>query len=109
MNEDSDDDFGYDFSPDEELALAQLASCSSIAPLTVNPPPQQTAHQTAALIDSVPQKTLSQPSENHETNYTSLVSGETLFPAPHSIPASVHDATISYPNCMYSERVHDCC
>lgn len=49
--DDSDEDFGYDFSPDEEQLLLQLASASpTIASVT------QLQHQAAATIDSLPEK-----------------------------------------------------
>lgn len=49
--DDSDEDFGYDFSPDEEQLLLQLASAS---PTIASVAKQQ--HHAATTIDSLPEK-----------------------------------------------------
>jgi hypothetical protein len=109
--DDQDSDFGYDFSPDEEQLLLQLASNG--------PPLLQTAssldeNKTDTLIDALPAKadpiTEANQASSHAENVTSapdVVSttalGETTADAiTHSLSLSVPSCgQVSYPDCMY--------
>ena len=117
---DSDSEFGYDFSVEEEELLLQLAAKN---PQPLHPPNYQSKFdikdKATLAIDSVPGKTESIFGDDHIENDNLQTSGsestETLRfhtekrpvnSAPSNLPtlapAASIDQDISYPDCMYS-------
>lgn len=99
--DDSDEDFGYDFSPDEEQLLLQLASASPTVAAVV-----QQQHHAAATIDSLPEKETGVSPEvsrlkNEPPSDDVAVLADTAvgqnWSADDAMPPKVHDS-VAYPN-----------
>jgi hypothetical protein len=113
----SDSDFGYDFSPEEERLLIQLASANH------NPAPVlRDFDDAASVIDSVPGKTDSvagdhaatfeldgsvraQPVHDGQTTSTGLPALESAAALPS--PLSLNE-DISYPDRKWQTTVNKC-